>query len=161
MEKEMKIVPPKGYEIDRENSTLDCIKFKPISSHLPETWEEFCETYPLKEEEAFIGSGSSVLRPYHSTRDSKTDRNVLPSKQYAEAILALCQLIQLRDCYNQGWKLDLESNEQKYAIISTKDGLQTHSYFEISRVLTFKTQELCEEFLKNFEDLIKVARPLL
>jgi hypothetical protein len=26
--KEIKIVPPEGYEIDRENSTLDCIVFK-------------------------------------------------------------------------------------------------------------------------------------
>jgi hypothetical protein len=29
--KEIKIVPPEGYEIDKENSTLECIKFKPIS----------------------------------------------------------------------------------------------------------------------------------
>ena len=28
MEKEIKIVPPTGYEIDKENSTLVCIKFK-------------------------------------------------------------------------------------------------------------------------------------
>lgn len=28
--KEMKIVPPEGYEIDKENSTFECIKFKPI-----------------------------------------------------------------------------------------------------------------------------------
>lgn len=29
MEKEVKIIPPKGYVIDKENSTLECIKFKP------------------------------------------------------------------------------------------------------------------------------------
>ena len=34
MEKEMKIVPPKGYEIDEENSTFECIKFKPIEKDL-------------------------------------------------------------------------------------------------------------------------------
>lgn len=28
--KEMKIVPPEGYEIDKENSTFECVKFKPI-----------------------------------------------------------------------------------------------------------------------------------
>jgi hypothetical protein len=28
MEKEVKIIPPEGYEIDRKNSTLECIKFK-------------------------------------------------------------------------------------------------------------------------------------
>ena len=157
----MKIVPPKGYEIDRENSTLDCIKFKPISSHLPETWEEFCKVCPIQEGEAFINNVSMVVTVDFGMNRSFSNKNTLPSEEMAKAMLALCQLIQLRDCYNQGWKLDLESNEQKYAIISTKDGLQTHSYFEISRVLTFKTQELCEKFLKNFEDLIKVARPLL
>jgi hypothetical protein len=30
MEKEIKITPPDGYEIDKENSTFECIKFKPI-----------------------------------------------------------------------------------------------------------------------------------
>ena len=28
--KEVKIQIPKGYEIDKENSTFDCIKFKPV-----------------------------------------------------------------------------------------------------------------------------------
>ena len=30
MEKEVKIIPPEGYEVDKENSTFDCIKFKLI-----------------------------------------------------------------------------------------------------------------------------------
>lgn len=34
MEKETKIIPPEGYEIDKENSTLECIKFKPIEYNL-------------------------------------------------------------------------------------------------------------------------------
>ena len=30
MDKEIKITPPEGYEIDKENSTFDCIKFDAI-----------------------------------------------------------------------------------------------------------------------------------
>lgn len=30
MEKEVKIIVPEGYKIDEENSTFECIKFKPI-----------------------------------------------------------------------------------------------------------------------------------
>lgn len=30
MEKEIRITPPDGYEIDKNKSTFDCIKFKPI-----------------------------------------------------------------------------------------------------------------------------------
>jgi len=33
MEKEIKITPPDGYEIDKENSTFECIKFKPIEKN--------------------------------------------------------------------------------------------------------------------------------
>ena len=32
MEKEIKITPPEGFEIDQENSTFECIKFKPIKN---------------------------------------------------------------------------------------------------------------------------------
>ena len=32
--KELKIQVPKGYEIDKENSTFECIKFKPIKKDI-------------------------------------------------------------------------------------------------------------------------------
>ena len=31
--KEIKIQIPKGYEIDKENSTFECVKFKPIKKY--------------------------------------------------------------------------------------------------------------------------------
>jgi len=40
--KEIKIKPPDGYEIDRENSTFDCIRFKP-SNHNQITQSEACD----------------------------------------------------------------------------------------------------------------------
>lgn len=36
--KELKINIPEGYEIDRENSTLECIKFKSIQN--VKTWKD-------------------------------------------------------------------------------------------------------------------------
>ena len=32
--KELKIQVPEGYEIDKENSTFECIKFKPIKKDI-------------------------------------------------------------------------------------------------------------------------------
>lgn len=32
--KEVKIQAPEGYEIDKENSTFECIKFKPIKRYI-------------------------------------------------------------------------------------------------------------------------------
>ena len=37
--KELKIEVPKGYEIDKENSTFECIKFKPKGI---KTWNDLC-----------------------------------------------------------------------------------------------------------------------
>lgn len=33
--KEIKIIPPEGFEIDREHSTFECIKFKPVAKRWP------------------------------------------------------------------------------------------------------------------------------
>lgn len=41
MEKELKITPPIGYEIDRQKSTFEKIIFKKIPEN-PKTWEEYC-----------------------------------------------------------------------------------------------------------------------
>lgn len=40
--KEVKIQTPKGYEIDKENSTFECIKFKPIKRYI--TYEDVCNS---------------------------------------------------------------------------------------------------------------------
>ena len=42
-QKELKITVPEGYEVDTEQSTFECIVFKPIKKELPKTQEEFCE----------------------------------------------------------------------------------------------------------------------
>lgn len=162
MEKEVKIVPPEGYEIDTEHSTFECIKFKPIKPQIPKTWEEFCETHCLMPREAFIGSGSSIYEVVHVKRRSIADRNILPSKEYAETMLAICQLIQLRDCYNDGWKPDWKnSRSYKYTIYSKCGNIAVGLNDVVSRVLAFKTNELRNTFLENFKELIEVAKPLL
>ena len=37
--KEVKIQIPEGYEIDKENSTFECIKFKPMNKNITELWK--------------------------------------------------------------------------------------------------------------------------
>lgn len=162
MEKEIKIIPPDGYEVDKENSTFECIKFKPIKNTLPTTWEEFCNTHPIKKEEMYIGSGSSLSKSVSTKRDSMLDRNILPSQKYAEAIRALCQLIQLRDCYNDDWEPDWKNSKSyKYTIYSKCGNIAVGLNDVVSKVLTFKTKEVRDTFLENFKDLIEIAKPLL
>lgn len=164
MDKQLKIIPPEGYEVDKEHSTFECIKFKPIKPQLPKTWEEFCKTHPKKAGEALITLDSNIdtLEIGNLIRNPKYDKYLLPSKEYAEAMLALCQLIQLRDCYNNGWKPDwCDAKQYKYCI--KMDGMEIMKavHLDFSYILAFKSKELRDEFAKNFISLIEVAKPLL
>lgn len=165
--KEVKINIPKGYVIDKENSTFEYIKFKKIEEkenkrkELPKTWEEFCNSYPIKDGESFIDATGKIYEIAERQRSSIGDANVLPNKKYAEAIIALCQLIQLRDCYNEGWQPDWKTFEAKYCICIEQNIVQLKMGYGISCLLAFKTQKIRDEFCINFRDIIEQAKILL
>ena len=160
-QQEMKIIPPEGYEVDKENSTFECVRFKQIEPHLPKTWKEFCDIHSVKEEECWIKVDSSISSGLIRDRMYENDKNLLPSKKYAEAMLALCQLIQLRDYYNDGWQPDWSSAEDKECIEIDRNEITTNWHETVQKVLVFKSAELRNKFLENFKDLIEIAKPLL
>lgn len=79
----------------------------------------------------------------------------------AEAVLALCQLIQLRNCYNGDWVPDWKDNTDKYFIVFCYQEARTIE-LEAAQYspLYFKSEELRDEFLRNFRDLIEKLKPL-
>jgi len=162
--KEVKITPPEGYEVDKENSTFECIKFKPIEPQLPKTWEEFCETHPVKPGECYLGSGvySNITKINYKNVRRALPMTMLPSLEYAKAMLALCQLIQLRECYNDGWKPDwTDANSYKFCLRCSNNRVVKETLFVEQRVMAFKTINLRDKFLENFRELIETAKPLL
>lgn len=161
-QQEIKIIPPEGYEVDKENSTFECVRFKLIEPHLPKTWEEFCDTHSVKEEECWIKNDSNIGSSLIRDRMYKDDKNILPSKKYAEAMLALCQLIQLRNCYNNGWEPDwLNDVYDKWCIEINGMTISPSLNNSIRGILAFKEKDLRDKFLENFKDLIEIAKPLL
>lgn len=90
MEKELNIIPPIGYEIDRQKSTFEKIIFKKIPEN-PKTWEEYC----------FLTKGKTA-------RQTNCDNYIIinrfsgahyqfSTKKRAEQFIALGKLLQLRD----------------------------------------------------------------
>ncbi len=153
--KEMKIQVPEGYEIDREKSTFKKIVFKKIEKKLPKSWKEFGEVQGW-----FVSELSDIdYSEGHST--DYRDKNIFPTKEEAEACLALAQLCQLRDRYNDGWKPDWEDGTEKCTVIYSDNELKGSFSIYTQRILSFKTQELRDKFLENFRDLIEIAKPLL
>lgn len=141
-----------------------CIwNFNPVKNEnkLPKSWEEFCENYPIKEEECYINSISCILARGRGERID-ADFNCLPNRATAEEVLALCQLIQLRNCYNGDWVPYWKNESQiKFIITFEKNAISSqitaHSFPEI---LYFKTKELRDEFLRCFRPLIEKLKPL-
>ncbi len=150
---------PEGFELKKVSDT----EFKVVKKEnaLPKTWKEFCDTHPLKANESFIMNELPCELAAGRKRDPYGDTGKLPNIRYAEAVIALCQLIQLRDCYNCGWIPNWRDGQVKAVISYVIDicGIYTNSTTQ--RVLVFKSKELAAEFLHNFRDLIEIAKPLL
>ena len=155
--KEMKIQVPEGYEIDRENSTFENIIFRKAERKLPKKWED------LENVNGHYADSWGDVRCYYGVNTpDHTNKNIFPTKEEAEACVALAQLCQLKDRYNGGWKPNWNSTaETKYVIEIFKNNIVKNLYGGKHRILAFKTEELRDKFLENFEDLIEIAKPLL
>ena len=150
--KEINIIPPVGYEIDKENSTFEKIVFKKINE-LPKTWED------LKYISGYYISSCYGIKHSSLINCCKYAKNIFPTKELAEAALALAQLLQLRDRYN-GDNEGFIFNKNNYCISVYNYNIDKSWNAQIQRVLAFRTKELGDEFYNNFKDLIEIANPL-
>lgn len=170
MEKEKRIIAPDGCEIAKVELVdgVAVVTFKPQERRLPKSWEEFCRMFPIEKKEFIISNLSLVLKandnpPYDNSEKPRCfcNKNILPDRATAEAVLALCQLIQLRDCYNGEWVPDWTEDTLKYAIEFRQEKISNSTYHTYScSPLYFKTNELRDEFLRNFRPLIEKLKPL-
>ena len=142
------------------------VVFEDIKPKLPNSWGEFCRKVDISCE-YYIDSYSCINKCVPNFRHLYYDKKVLPSREAAEAHLALMQLHQLRDCYRQGWIPDYTDAYDKFCIIrqfnfhSNKFEYEIINFFALPRFLSFQSEEIAEEFLKNFRDLIEQAGDLI
>ena len=133
-----------------------------IKKELPNSWEEFVEQNKIKNNESYITGLSDICNvDKDRVRLPSEDRNILPNKETAEAFLALMQLIQLRDCYRDGWKPDWSEGSVKYSIVNYNGKIDMKENISNSRLLSFPTPNLRNKFFSNFRDLIKTAIELI
>lgn len=160
-EKKLKINIPKGYEIDKENSTFEEIVFKKVEdplAKLPKTWEEYYKH--TKNSPSYYWNDccktnvvASVFTGFYN--EFSTEERV---KQY----VALGRLLQLRDYWVGDWEwggifdTSIYAIYNNVAIIPIVSAVHSDNY-----PLTFPTREMAEEFKNYFEGLIKVAYPLV
>ena len=123
--KEVKINIPEGYEIDKENSTFECIKFK--SSKEYTTYKDVCVNLFAEKYRYYIDSFgviySTQLKAFIS------NPNMAPIKKQLERLLALNQLMNITYYYNDkqymrvGYYIKYDKLDDKYFVENLDNNL--------------------------------------
>jgi len=93
------------------------------------------------------------------------DINDLSTESRAKAFLALMQLVEYRDAWNEidGFVVDWDSgyNQDKYIFKVVCNELEKYTAHKIQSALYFGSEETRDKFMEQFSDLIEEAKELL
>lgn len=156
--KELRITIPENHEIDwQESAKQEKIVFKKKDTK-PRSWKEYLEQYknvPCYELGFDVNSGYwSKSTIYENGYCS------VPSKELAEAFLAMMQLMSLRQAWIGNWKPDWRKSIS-CIVIEDNTLLTATEYTSAQHTLSFPTEEIAIDFMNCFKDLLKVAKPLI
>ena len=107
--KELKIQIPVGYEIDKDHSTFECIKFKPIKKDI--TYEDVCNTLFKNNTGYFIDQYGEIN--FYNIGTNRFDANNAPNGRQLKKLLALNKLFNIAEYYN---KQHTEQGDYPYCI---------------------------------------------
>ena len=137
MEKELKIQVPNGYEIDEENSTFGCIKFKEKKEI--RTWEDFTRI-----------TNASNIEIYPFERNNMDDK-------FIKHLIAEMKIRKLMPYYGgeitkEEWK---DNSIHKYVLEIFEEKIINNDRWSKYTFLAFHTRKQRDEFIKYNEQLIK------
>lgn len=158
--KEFKVQVPEGYEIDKENSTFECIKFIPIK-----------DTYDSIVKKLFLNKTHYKLENEWVTNIRETFIFYLPnallygtSKKQLEKLLAINKLLNVAKYLNGDWKPDWKNKTDYKWYIENDEGhiknniVADYTIYYNSRICYFKTQGLAKQAIEILgEDVIRLA----
>ena len=129
------------------------------AKELPRSWKELDKITGY-----FINEDSNIDKVcgWIKTRDI-IHKNVFPTESLAKGNLALSQLLQLRDKYNENDTLIWDAVNKKYSIYfnNLNKNFNIDTTYYTNKIFTFKTKEKAELFLENFKELLWEARELI
>lgn len=157
--KEVKTQVPEGYEIYKENSTFECVKFKPIKKVL--TYEDVAKELFKDKSAHYTDERGRVL---HSkfTGEQFLDANNCTSEKQAQKLLAINKLMNVAKYLNGGdFTPDFtNSDERKWTFCIDKQNRLSVDFwcdYMISFVY-FKSEELAQQAIEILgEETIRLA----
>ena len=161
--KQKKVITiPEGWEVKNiDGRKIVIVEKENEVDRLPKTWNECLKILGEFEN---LNVDSEVLKSDigDCAEYGKEDYKILPVG-LGEPVLALSQLLICRNAWwNQlGWKPDWEDKEVKYCIGLIIGKIMKITNEESNRILSFPTEEIRDQFLETFRDLIEEAKELL
>lgn len=146
------IIPPTGFVIDEENSTFNCIKFKPIQKRWRDDDNAIMCGY-------FINRNSEIIKVLSKLNISSA-YNVFATEKQAKSALAMARISQIMAndkrfggiITDEEWK---NSSIRKYVICRAKNDINIDSCCSLYYFLAFHIAEQRDLFLKENEDLVR------
>ena len=145
--KEIKIQVPEGYEIDKENSTFECIKFKPKS-----------RTYKDVTDKLF--KGRKIYPATFAVELGYLGDHCISISQ-SQKLHALNKLINVAKHLNGDWEPNFieQTSVPKWYLIIDKENITIYCRYTINYgIPCFKSEELAEQAIEILgEETIKLA----
>ena len=118
----------------------------------PPKWEDL---EPIKG--CFINASCDIhdLCGYPATR---SNRNIFPTREQAEATIAEAQLLQLRDSkfYRNGWRPDWSDDTIKHSIYVYRGKLDCYTSLRVTEIWSFQDEQTRERFLNDQRELLEI-----
>lgn len=149
------IIIPQGWEIDEVRGNK--IILMESKKELPKTWEECIAK--IKDLE-YIDTKGDIEEVHFNVGAASNHINDIPVG-LGKPMLALMQLLVCREVYRQGWKPDWSDCKNKWTIEYVDNCILSLVYTQTSKVLSFQSEEIRNQFLENFKDLIEEAKELI
>ena len=151
----LKIQLKNGGEISSEPFELgwepEQVNIEAVGRELPTDYYELGDISGF-----YINSVSEIEHIRNADARLVSSKNILKTIKQAESALAYAQLTQLMKAYNGDWEPDWNDHKQpKQVIRRVADLLAKETFLQLYHPIAFKTIALRDEFLKNFEPLIK------
>lgn len=142
-EKEVKIEIPEGYIIDEENSTFQCIKFKPKQL----TYDEIQNKLFYNKKVWVVRQGGACQTAMSIDPSSYSDLDNLASGKDARKIEATIKLMNVAHYLNDGWAPSVNDKGQTIAMDWNGNSSALSINAKYGQV-KFKTKQLAEEAVK-------------
>lgn len=159
MEKTITFNIPKGYVIDKENSTANNIVLKLVEPSRPKTWEEYCDKMRGKNSYYFEETFDKITSSHFSREPFLSE---FKDKKDVKSFVSFSKLFKLRKDWIKNWEPDWTNNSQrKYVICNYSGEVIKDISLSTAHCLSFPTPEMRDEFFDCFKDYLEQAKDLI